>query len=166
MLQYWQAYMSVKDTMLPHLVSRTLSVRQGVVQIRFSFLAVTIGTFLFANLAAAFIWTTNLRNQERRIYLPSSQLDWIVQAAREHCRHHASPKANTLCDRFEPTSFASRNEGLTLIITADREPRIATANGLSAPLLEYGIEELKWQQRCEVPAVLTLLPDVRQNMSG
>jgi hypothetical protein len=128
MLRYWQAYVSVKDAQYPHPVARTLSVSKGVVQIRLSILVVTIGAFLFATIAAALVKTTNFRNRVPRIYLPSSQLDWIVQAAREHVRYHPRPEEITPCKRDRlPTSFASRNQDLTLIITQDLEPRIATA---------------------------------------
>jgi hypothetical protein len=99
-----------------------------VVQIRLSILVVTIGAFLFATLAAALVKATNFRNKVPRIYLPSSQLDWIVQAAREHVRYHPLPEEITPYKRDRlPTSFASRNQDLTLIITQDLEPRIATA---------------------------------------
>jgi hypothetical protein len=128
MLRYWQAYVSAKDSQIPHLVSRSLSVSQGVVQIRLSILVATIGAFLFATLAAALVKTTNFMNKVPRIYLPSSQLDWIVQAAREHVQYYPRPKEITprKCNRL-PTSFASQNQDLTLIITQDLEPRIATA---------------------------------------
>jgi hypothetical protein len=129
MLRYWQAFMSVKDAQYPHPVARVLSVHQAVVQIRLSFLVITIGAFLFANLAATLVRTTNLRNGVWSIHLPSSQLDWIVQAAREHVRHHASPAETTPRDRL-PTSFASRNQDLAFAITPDLEPRIATTSEL------------------------------------
>jgi hypothetical protein len=133
MLRYWQAFMSVKDAQYPHPVARTLSVRKGVVQIRFSFLVVTIGAFLIAILAAAFVRWMNIRNGVWRIHLPSSQLDWIVQAAREHVRYHADPKAViTPRDRL-PTSFASHNQDLAFVITPDLEPRIATKSELLMP---------------------------------
>ena len=129
MLRYWQAYMSVKDAQLPHRVARTLSTQQAVVQIRFSFLVVTIGTFLLSTLAVALVRAMDLRNGVRKIHLPSSQLDWIVQAAREHVRYSGSPEEITQRDR-SPTSFALRNQDLALIISPDLEPRIATVNKL------------------------------------
>lgn len=129
MLRYWQAFLSVKDAQYPHPVARVLSVRQAVVQIRLSFLVVTIGAILFANLAAALVRTMNHRNGVWSIHLPSSQLDWIVQAAREHVRYHASPAETTPRDRL-PTSFASHNQDFAFIITADLEPRIATTSDL------------------------------------
>jgi len=128
MLRYWQAFMSVKDAQYPHPVARTLSVRKGVVQIRLSFLVVTVGAFLLAILAAAFVRWTNLRNGVWRIHLPSSQLDWIVQAAQEHVRYHPNPETIiTPRDRL-PTSFASHNQDLAFVITPDLEPRIATGS--------------------------------------
>ena len=127
MLRYWQAYMSVKDSQFPHLVARTLSTQQGVVQIRFSFLVVTIGAFLVSILAVALVRAMNLRNGAREIDLPSSQLDWIVQAAREHVRYSGSPEEITPRDR-SPTSFALRNQDLALIFSPDLEPHIATVN--------------------------------------
>jgi len=136
MLRYWQAFMSVKDAQYPHPVARTLSVREGVVQIRLSFLVVTIGSFLIAILAAAFVRWMNIRNGVWRIHLPSSQLDWIVQAAREHVRYHGGSEAIiTPRDRL-PTSFASHNQDLAFVITPDLEPRIATSTlGLPKPYM-------------------------------
>jgi hypothetical protein len=129
MLRYWQAFLSVKDAQYPHPVARDLSIRRAVVQIRLSFLVVTIGAFLFASLAAALVRTMNLKNGVWSIHLPSSQLDWIVQAAREHVRYHTSPTETTSRDRL-PTSFASHNQDLAFVITADFEPRIATTSEL------------------------------------
>jgi len=83
MLWYWQAFMAVKDAQYPHTVARTLSVHQHVVQIRLSFLMVTIGAFLFAIIAATLIRMT-LKNGVWKMHIPSSQLDWIVQAAQEN----------------------------------------------------------------------------------
>ena len=132
MLRYWQAYMSVKDAQYPHPVERTLSVYQGVVQIRLSFLVITFGAFLFTTLAAALVKTTNLRNGLWKIHLPSSQLGWMVQAAREHDRYHARPEELTPRKRDRlPTSFASRNQHFAFIITPDLEPRIARDDELS-----------------------------------
>jgi hypothetical protein len=129
MLRYWQAFMSVKDAQYPHPVARTLSVYKGVVQIRLSFLVITIGAFLIAILAAALVRWANLRNGVSKIHLPSSQLDWIVQAAREHVRYHASPKAIvTPRDRLSTTSFASHNQDLAFVVTPDLETRIATGS--------------------------------------
>jgi len=99
------------------------------VQIRLSFLLVTIGAFLFATLAAGLVRMANLRNGVWRIHLPSSQLGWIVQAAREHDRYHADPEEVTPRKRDRlPKSFASRNQNLAFVITPDLEPRIATVN--------------------------------------
>jgi len=109
-------------------VARVLSVHQAAVQIRLSFLVVTIGAFLFAILAAAVVRMMNIRNGVWRIHLPSSQLDWIVQAAQEHVQYQAGPEYFTPHDRL-PTSFASRNEDLSYIITPDFESRIATVQG-------------------------------------
>jgi hypothetical protein len=169
MLRYWQAYMSVKDTLYPHPVERTLTVYQEMVQIRLSILAVTIGAFLLAHLAAALVRTTIRRNRVRRIHLPSSRLGWMAQAAREHgC--HAGPKAIPPHDRFHPTLFASQNQGLALIITPDFEPRIVTPNEISVPLLESttaGSHEPRSHQPCEpYPSHPTsLLFDDRKKMS-
>ena len=135
MLRYWQAYMSVKDAQYPHPVARTLSVRQGVVQISLSFLVITTGTFLIAILGAAFVRWGNKRNGAWKIHLPSSQLDWIVQAAREHVRYHAGPETEiTPRDRLPSRSFASHNQDLAFVVTPpDLEPRIATESELLKP---------------------------------
>jgi hypothetical protein len=169
MLRYWQAYMSVKDTLYPHPVERTLTVYQEVVQIRLSILAVTIGAFLFAHITATLVRTTNHKNGVWRIHLPSSRLGWMAQAAREQgC--HAGSKAIPPHDRFNPRLFASRNQGLALIITPDLEPRIVTTNDISVPLLEYttagsmnlnGISDLNLP-----PAVGLVLPDDSQSCQG
>ena len=125
MLRYWQAYTSLRDTIVPYPVERILSIRQPVVQIRLSFLVVTIGAFLFASVAAGLVRTANLRNGVWRIHLPSSQLDWLVQAAREHVQYHAGPTKYTSRD-----SFASSNQDLAFITTPDLESRIARVHEL------------------------------------
>ena len=136
MLRYWQAFMSVKDAQYPHMVARTLSVQQHVVQIKLSFLVVTIGAFLSAIIAAALIRMT-LRNGVQEMHLPSSQLDWIVQAARENVRYLSGRKETTPHDHFQPMShfqpmwFVSRNQDLVFTTTPGLEPRIATANEFS-----------------------------------
>ena len=137
MLRYWQAYMSVKSAQYPHPVARTLAVRQGVVQISLSFLVITTGTFLFAILAAAFVRWGNKRNGAWKIHLPSSQLDWIVQAAREHVRYHEGPETVISPrgdrDRLPSRSFASQNQDLAFVVTPDLEPRIATESEILKP---------------------------------
>ena len=130
MLRYWQAFISVKDAGYPHSVARTLSVREAVVQIRLSFLVVTVGAFFLAILAATLIRWANLRNGVWRIHLPSSQLDWIVQAAQEHVRYHPIPETIITPRDCLPTSFtfASNNQDLAFVVTPDLEPRIATGS--------------------------------------
>jgi len=143
-----------------------------VVQIRLSVLAITLGAFLFANLAAVLVRMTNRRSGVQRIHLPSSQLGWIAQAAREHIGCHTGPKTIPPRDRFKPTLFASRNQDLALITTPDLEPRIATANELSVPLLEYttaGPQESEWHPSYGGPPPSSRsspLPDDREKMSG
>ena len=169
MLRYFQAYMSVKDTLYPHPVERTLSTFQEVVQIRLSVLTFTIGSFFFAILAVVFVGTTNRRNGVPWIHLPSSQLGWMAQAAREHIGCHTGPKAIPPRDRFQPALFASRNQDLALIINPDFEPRIATANELLVPLLEHtiGSPESKWDQACEPSPISSNspLPDDKEKVS-
>jgi len=130
MLRYWQAFMSVKDAQYPHAVARTLSVHQHVVQIRLSFLVVTIGAFLFTIIAATLVRMT-LINGVRKVHIPSSQLDWIVQAARENVRDLAGRRETTPRDHFQPMSFVSSNQDLVFTTTTDLEPRISTTNELS-----------------------------------
>jgi uncharacterized membrane protein YdfJ with MMPL/SSD domain len=83
MLRYWQAYMSVKDSQYPNPDVRTLAVVQGIVQIRLFSLVLTVGAFLLAVTAACVAKYCGVKYKTHRIHLPSSQLDWIVQAARD-----------------------------------------------------------------------------------
>jgi hypothetical protein len=84
MLRYWQAYTSVKDTQNVHVVQRQLSISQPIVQIRLTALVATTGAFLIAIVAAITYRLLEPRDSRgKRIHLPTSQLDWIVQAARK-----------------------------------------------------------------------------------
>ena len=85
MLRNWQAYLSVKDSQYPHPVQRDLTVSQPVVQIRLSVLLTTMVAFVFALIASVVSrWIEPLDQRGKRLIIPSTQLDWIVQAAREH----------------------------------------------------------------------------------
>jgi hypothetical protein len=110
MLRYWQAYLSVKDSQYIHPVQRTLSVSQYVVQIRLSFLIVTIGAFVIAMAAASIARLSEpLDRHGRRLPLPSSQLDWIVQAAHEHCRNDSTTARS-------PAAYAAQHGDLAFSV--------------------------------------------------
>jgi len=85
MLRNWQAYLSVKNSQYPHAVQWDLTVFQPVVQIRLSILVTTMVAFVFALIASAGSRCIEPLDQRRkRLIIPSSQLNWIVQAARKH----------------------------------------------------------------------------------
>jgi len=112
MLRNWQAYLSVKDSQYPHPVQRKLTVSRPVVQIRLSVLVTTIGAFLFVLLAsAASRWLEPLDQQGKRLNLPGSQLDWIVQAAREHFREADLATARS------PSAYAAQRDDLTFLVS-------------------------------------------------
>ena len=120
MLRYWQAFMSVKDAQYLLPGERTLSVSQNIVQIRLSALVITIGAFLVAVTAAATSRLTLSRKlRSRRIHLPNSQLDWIVQAAREHRRASGDSARDSLS--HSPAAFAVQHADLSLVVTTAPE---------------------------------------------
>jgi hypothetical protein len=84
MLQFWQAYMSLRDTQDPHLAQRTVSVSQPITQIRLSVLIATITIFLTALLAALVYRSNDVH--AKGLHLPSSSLGWIVFAAQARHR--------------------------------------------------------------------------------
>ena len=91
MLRYW----SVKDSQYPNPDVRTLAVMQDI---RLSSLVLSVGAFLLAMTAACVAKCCGVKYKTHRIQLPSSQLDWVVQAAREHAktptRDRKSSKSN------------------------------------------------------------------------
>ncbi|TDL19910.1 hypothetical protein BD410DRAFT_873221 [Rickenella mellea] len=112
MLRDWQAFTSVKDGQYPHMVQRTLTVAAPVVQIRLSVLLTTAGGFLFAILAAIVsVLAEPCDELGKRIKLPASQLDWMVQAAREHERG-AGMGDDAVTTARSPSTFASDRHDL------------------------------------------------------
>jgi hypothetical protein len=123
MLRYWQAYLSVKDSQYPHLVQRNLSIRQSTVQIRLSVLASTIALLVLGLTAALVSYFREPRNQAgKRLHLPSSQLDWTVQAAREYYRLGHPNTAQS------PRGFAAEHNDLIFTVSPD-------PNGESVPFI-------------------------------
>jgi len=121
MLRYWQAFMSVKDAQYLHAVERTLSVSQDIVQIRISALIITIGIFLIAIAAAVASRLTLTRILHgRHIHLPNSQLDWIVQAARERRRGNGDSAKDGSLFR-SPAAFAAQHTELSFMVTTAPE---------------------------------------------
>ena len=120
MLRYWQAFMSIKDTSLPHLKQRTLTVSQPVVQIRLSVLTVTIGTMTLAICAALSMMAWDGYSGTLRI--PASQLDWAVLAACEHRRMVVDWDSSI--PALSPAEFAAQHRDMTLAVshTADGRP--------------------------------------------
>jgi hypothetical protein len=138
MVRNWQAYLSVKDAQYPNLVQRELTVSRAVVQIRLSVLVTTIGTFLFA-LAASVVsrWTEPLDQHGKHLILPSSQLGWIVQAAREHF------KETELATTCSPSTYAAQRQDLTFIVSGAPDgntiTRIASATERDSYLVAGGL---------------------------
>jgi hypothetical protein len=126
MLRYWQAYLSVKDSQYPHLVQRDLSIRQSTVQIRLSVLASTIALLVFALTAVLVSYFQEPRNQaDKRLHLPSSQLDWTVHAASEYYRLGHSSTAQS------PRGFAAEHNDLIFTISPD--PKGGSVPFISSP---------------------------------
>jgi hypothetical protein len=85
MLRAWQAYLSVLNSVLIHPVTRPISVLGPIVQLRLSVIAATFAiVFLAVVITFASYFAEPRDSRGHHIYLPSSHLDWMVQAAREH----------------------------------------------------------------------------------
>ena len=123
MLRYWQAYMSVKDSQYPNPDVRTLTVVQDTVQIRLSALLTSVMAFLLTVVTAYVARYRGIKNKAHKIHLPSSQLDWMVQAARE--------LAQTKLGTKSPNEFAIQNKDNFFIISPHLEPHIAMASDTS-----------------------------------
>jgi hypothetical protein len=136
MLRYWQAFMSVKDSQYLQAVERTLYVSQDIVQIRLSALIITIGAFLVAVTAAAVSRLTLARKlRGRHIHLPNSQLDWIVQATREHRRGNDDfARDDSLSG--SPATFAVQHADMFFMVTTAPEEQPSTwIGGASCPVI-------------------------------
>ncbi len=114
--------MSVKDAQYSYRDTRILTVLQGVVQIRLLALVSTTGVFLLAILLAVAARIRGSRGNTHEIRLPSSQLDWIVEAAREHARNH--PDAAKVDERpySSPDEYASRNRDNFFFVSSHLDP--------------------------------------------
>ncbi|TDL19911.1 hypothetical protein BD410DRAFT_805374 [Rickenella mellea] len=145
MFRNWQAFMSVKDGEFPHIVKRAISVAAPVVQMRLSVLLVTTGGFTFALLAAFVSRLTEPRDElGKRIELPASQLDWMVQAAREHERGAGMRDDGVTTTRSPSTFAAERNDlmfGMALAPGGVPSARIISPalspNEIAQPSLAY-----------------------------
>ena len=122
MLRYWQAFISVKDTQLPHPKQRTLTVSKAVVQIRLSVLVVTIGTMTLAICAALSMMAWD--GYTRSLRIPASQLDWAVLAACEHRRMVVDWDSSI--PALSPAEFAVQHRDMRLAVshTADGKPMV------------------------------------------
>jgi len=122
MLRYWQAFISVRDTQLPHLRQRTLTVSRPVVQIRLSVLAGTIGTMTLAICAALSMMDWD--GYTRSLRIPVSQLDWAVLAACEHLRTVVDWDSSI--PALSPAEFAVQYRDMKLAVshTADGKPMV------------------------------------------
>lgn len=93
MLRYWQAYTSIKDTLLKQSVSRPISVAKPTTQIWLSVLAATVSSFVVAITCVLGVFYREQFDKRRgKVTIPITQADWIVQAAREV----AADKDNTM----------------------------------------------------------------------
>jgi hypothetical protein len=108
MVRCWQAYTSVRDGQYMHIVQRDLLVNRPIPQIRMSILAATLALFTVTLGAAVWSYLAGPRDsQGRHLELPSSQLDWIVQAVHEHNYRLGSDAPMT-----PSVTFASQHENL------------------------------------------------------
>ena len=124
--------MSVKDAQYPYRDTRILAVLQGVVQIRLSALVFTTGTFLLAILLAVAARIRGSKGNAHVIHLPSSQLDWIVAAEREHARNHpGAAKEVEERSRLLPDDYASRNRDNFFFVSSHLGPSVMMAIELS-----------------------------------
>lgn len=84
MFRYWQAYLSIKDTVTKYPFSRHLSAVSHTTQIRLSVLAATISTFIAALIGVLSVFFCGqFDKRKRKVTIPLSQYDWVVQTARE-----------------------------------------------------------------------------------
>ena len=112
MMRNFQAFLSVKDAIFLNPVHRTLSVKRSVVQIRASVLFTTLAVFVVAVGVALFGYLKEARDQYgERFSIPRSQLDWIVQAAREHHGEDDYVKVRS------PESFLQHHEDLAFVVS-------------------------------------------------
>jgi hypothetical protein len=135
MLRYWQGYMCVKDSQYPNADVRTLAVVVDMVQMRLSSLVITVGAFLIAVIAACVAKYRGVRHKTHRVQLPSSQLGWMVQAAREHAQ--TEPGTETTRSRTKSHDhFAILNQDNFYIVSSNFEPRIAMNRDPELSILE------------------------------
>jgi hypothetical protein len=149
MLRYWQAYMSVKDSEYPNPDIRTLAVVLDMVQIRLSSLLITVGTFFLAVIAACVAKYRGMKHKLHRIQLPSSQLDWLVQAAREHAKIKSD--TNTTRRQTEsPNEFAIHNQDKFFIMASHFDPRVSIDSELLGRELDAALSLSLQSQSSEV----------------
>lgn len=119
--------MSVKDAQFPHTVERTLLVSNpATVQIRLSALASTVGVLLIAIIAALASHVAVSRDtRSRDFYLPSSQIDWAVQAAREYRKSSQGSTATHLFGQCA-AAYATENDGLQFVVSPGPDSRLTT----------------------------------------
>lgn len=125
MLRYWQAYLSVRDSQFPNPAVRNLAVAQDMVQMRLSSLVATVGSFLLALIAACVAKYRGIKYKAHRIQLPSSQLDWTVQAAREHAKTNPETGKAQIQTNSTLDGFAIRNQDNFFIVAPNFDPCIA-----------------------------------------
>jgi hypothetical protein len=84
MLRYWQAYQMTDHTYYSAPITRELTTSMQVVQVRLWVLITTLTTFVLALAAAAAAHFTEPRDEHGdHLSVPNTQLDWIVEAARQ-----------------------------------------------------------------------------------
>jgi hypothetical protein len=111
MLRAAQAYISVKNTLIPLPVQRLITVDQRVVQIRLSVLISTIGACVFALSAALIFQCIEPRDAHgKRLTLPDSQLGWAVQATYEYYWGRGAPFTPR-----NPVTFLAQHDDLILL---------------------------------------------------
>ena len=135
MFRYLQAFQSVQDALLVHPVERKLTVRRPIIQIRMSVLATTTTVFLIA--LCSVILSHKLERRDRfgdRLSTPSSQTDWMVQAALECHREDDEYPWITKSDDF------LRHDDLVYVVSARPDgrltPGIVSLRTVKGPFME------------------------------
>lgn len=156
----------MKASQYPNPDVRTLTIVEDMVQMRVSSLVVTVGAFLLAVIAACVARYRGVQHKVHKIQLPSSQLDWIVQAAREHAK--TKPETEKPRSRTKSHEFAIRNQDIFFFVSPNFDPCISMdskpglsileslSSGLQTPFEEEDFDPMKRVilfQCCEAEAM-------------
>lgn len=121
MLRDWQAFLAVKDSQYPHIVQRTLTTIQPVLQIRLSALLSTVVASFAAIVSVIITYLAEPRGQDgKRLSLdvPQTPLDWIAQSARECGSGDVTAHS--------PSAFATQRDDLKLGVSSTNGGQLTT----------------------------------------